>query len=59
MEFDAGQIPPNTNMKYFAKKCSVNLDRYRRIANKSTSHLVAPPRIFRLLMKGKFDAYLL
>ena len=22
MEFDAGQIPPNTNMKYFAKKCS-------------------------------------
>ena len=58
-EFDAGQIPPNTNVKYFTKKCSVTLDRYRRIAKNSTSSLVAPPKIFRLLIKGKFDAYLL
>ena len=28
---------------------------YRNVANRSMSRLVAPPRIFRLLMKGKFD----
>ena len=27
---------------------------YSEVANRSTSRLVAPPRIFRLLMKGKF-----
>ena len=34
-------------------------DIYRKVTNRSTSRLVAPSRIFRLLMKGKFDVYLL
>ena len=29
---------------------------YRKVASRSTSCLVAPPRIFRLFMKGKFYA---
>ena len=32
---------------------------YRKVANRSTSRLVAPPRIFRVLMNGKFDVNLL
>ena len=32
---------------------------YCKVANRSTSHLIAPRTIFRLLMKGKFDVYLL
>ena len=32
---------------------------YRKVASRSTSRLVARPRIFRLFMKGKFDAYVL
>ena len=31
---------------------------YLKAANRSMSCLVAPQRIFRLLMKGKFDVYL-
>ena len=30
---------------------------YRKVASRSTSQLVAHPRIFRLFIKGKFDAY--
>jgi hypothetical protein len=32
---------------------------YRKVASRSTSWLVAHPRIFRLFMKEKFDAYVL
>ena len=32
---------------------------YRKVANSSTSHLVSPPRVYRLFMKRKFNAYLL
>ena len=32
---------------------------YRKVANRSTSWLVAHPRIFKLFMKGKFDASVL
>ena len=32
---------------------------YRKVASRSTSWLVAHPRIFRLFMKGKFDSYVL
>ena len=32
---------------------------YRKVASSSTSRLVARPRIFWLLMKGKFDPYVL
>ena len=32
---------------------------YRKVANRSTSRLVAPSRIFRLLMKGKICAFYL
>ena len=32
--------------------------RYRKIASSRLSRLVANARIFRLFMKGKFDAYL-
>ena len=32
---------------------------YRKVASRSTSRLVARPRIFRLFMKEKFDAYVL
>ena len=32
---------------------------YRKVASRSTSRLIAPPRIFRLFMKGKLDAYVL
>ena len=32
---------------------------YRKVASRSTSWLVALPRIFRLFMKGKYDAYVL
>ena len=32
---------------------------YRKVESRSTSWLVAHSRIFRLFMKGKFDAYLL
>ena len=35
------------------------LTMYRKVASRSTSRLVALPRIFRLFMKGKFDAYVL
>ena len=28
---------------------------YLKVVNRSTFHLVAPPKSFRLLMKGKFD----
>ena len=32
---------------------------YRKVASSRLSQLVAHPRIFRRLMKGKFDAYVL
>ena len=32
---------------------------YYKVGNRSTSFLVVNPRSFRLLMKGKFDGYLL
>ena len=32
---------------------------YHKVASTSTSCLEAPPSIYRLLMKGKFDIYLL
>ena len=32
---------------------------YRKVASSSLSRLVAPFQIFRRLMKGKFDAYVL
>ena len=38
---------------------SMSIQEYCKVANRNTSHLVAPPRIFRLIMKGKFDVYLL
>ena len=34
-------------------------EKYRKVASRSTSRLVARPRIFRLFMKGKFDPYVL
>ena len=36
-----------------------NTNVYRKVASRSTSRLVARPRIFRLFMKGKFDPYVL
>ena len=39
------------------KRCVTEKRTYHKVANRSTSHLVALPRIFRLIMKGKFDAY--
>ena len=33
--------------------------KYRKVASSRLSRLVACPRIFRLFMKGKFDAYVL
>ena len=32
---------------------------YRKVSSRSTSRLVAHPSIFRMFMKGKFDAYVL
>ena len=32
---------------------------YRKVANSRLSHLVAHQSIFRMFMKGKFDAYVL
>ena len=32
---------------------------YRKVANRSTSRLVARPKVFRFFMKGKFDLYVL
>ena len=32
---------------------------YRKVASSRLSRLIAHPRIFRRLMKGKFDAYVL
>ena len=50
----------NSLAQYLAarKKC-VWKTKYRKVASRSTSRLVARPRIFRLFMKGKFDAYVL
>ena len=36
-----------------------DLHNYHKVTYRSMSYLVVPLRIFRLLMKGKFDAYLL
>ena len=33
--------------------------KYRKVASRSTSRLVAHPKVFRLFMKGKFDPYVL
>ena len=34
-------------------------NKYRKVASSSLSRLVAHPSIFRMFMKGKFDAYVL
>ena len=40
--------------------CSKHINlAYRKVASRSTSRLVAHLRVFRLLMKGRFDAYVL
>ena len=33
--------------------------KYSKVASRSTSWLVAHPRLFKLFMKGKFDPYVL
>ena len=38
---------------------NMHINTYRKVASRSTSRLVARPRIFWLLMKGKFDPYVL
>ena len=43
--------PLNCHQKYFY------IAKYRKVASSRLSRLVANPRIFRKLMKGKFDAY--
>ena len=45
--------PLNCHQKYFY------IAKYRKVASSRLSRLVANPRIFRRLMKGKFDAYVL
>ena len=39
--------------------CTLVLFAYRKVASSRLSRLVAHPRIFRRLMKGKFDPYVL
>ena len=46
-------------MTSFSEKCLPISNTYRKVANSSLSQLVAPFQIFRRLMKGKFDAYVL
>ena len=43
----------------FSNVSNSGFSMYRKVASRSTSRLVARPRIFRLFMKGKFDAYVL
>ena len=43
-----------TQLTKYQQSCT-----YRKVASRSTSRLVARPRIFWLLMKGKFDPYVL
>ena len=49
----ANGLMANVNQKVCNHQCQI----YCKIANSRLSRLVAHLRIFRLLMKGKFDAY--
>ena len=57
-------VPPCLHLKFIfftlvRNHCPRTFMKYRKVANSSLSRLVARFQIFRRLMKGKFDAYVL
>ena len=48
-----------TGKYFFQSYTYLTVFKYRKVANSSLSRLVARFQIFRRLMKGKFDAYVL
>ena len=50
-------FPSCFSVKLFTPKINILTPTYRKVASSRLSQLVAHPRIFRLFMKGKYDAY--
>ena len=58
--YDFCQLFPSCfTVNFFIPKINILTPTYRKVASSRLSQLVAHLRIFRLFMKGKFDAYVL